>query len=370
VDSQIEYEDWLKSELGNGGYTLELPPKPTPGAIAVLVPTSQHEAFKKATDATQVKVWEVRGILAQPMSQFYAASFLRSTDGTLVSTIGTMSVGGAATFRLRSDGTGNVSEICARVEETTPVRALGRARQPFEELLDEIVSYAFLPIRYSHFDVASTKDSPTLAREVFLPFGPAVQIDGNEHLPPVLGWLGVLNELFREGLCSSSPYYRLLCAFRLVEGIFRFRKEIVAGCRVRGIKATPPKWLCILKSEILERGATIDRKLTKKGERLSLPELYEAWHDKRNAVAHLFFRENKTRFLILSNSIDYRDFACSAAILLLYARKTVQELLSFVREHLRPFPVAITIPCVFGEADMLGVIRQSRTRYEEWSDRT
>lgn len=359
--SETDYEIWIRSEVAKFGYRIELPPKPTPGALALLVPIPEYPAFREFTDTAELRVWEVRGALAQPKWPLNATAFISSVrDGLRLSTIGSRAVGGFASFRLLSDSAGNVTEVCAMTEGRGPVAALARARQPLEELLDELASYAFLPTQYTHFDVASGEGSSVLAREIFLPFGPTVEVDSTTHLPPILAWSGVLNELLREGMCSSSPYYRLLCAFRLADGIPAYRKEVVAACAMQSVTASVPKPPQILKSEILERGATIDRKLARKGESLSLSELCDAWRDKRNAVAHLFFqREAKTRILTLSHGEDYRDFACSAAILLFFSRKSADDLRSFIREHITPFPEMVVVP----GADMLGIIREAPTTY-------
>jgi hypothetical protein len=117
------------------------------------------------------------------------------------------------------------------------------------------------------------------ATETFLPFGSSLEIDSHTNLPPAREWLGVIDELFREALCANGPYYRLLVAFRIAEAISILKKLALETCRKRGIDTPLPKNPKLSKSEIYDRGATIDPKLAKKGETLSLQELCETWRD-------------------------------------------------------------------------------------------
>jgi|ERR1700688_579357 len=367
-------ETWLKAGLQEIGVTVEIPQLPTPGGLAILVPNSLHAVFKTFGVSSEYRIWEVRGVLAKPAWPYKTPHFLTvSKDRLKASTAGSGGTGAFVRFHFRSDGQGHVEGICARVEERTPVAALGRARQPLEQFLDELCSWTFSPMRFTQFDVAASSDSPALATETFLPFGPSLEADTHIRLPPSRDWLWIINELFREALCTNSPYYRLLVAFRIVEGIGTLKKLMLGTCRARGIKAPLPKNMRIPKFEIYERGATIDQKLAKKGESLSLQELYETWRDKRNAVAHLLFeRSEKTRILILSDPTHYRDFACSAAILLLYSRRAYNELRSFLFEHIAPFPELVSVEPRADEADpiasyeKIGVVGPVPTKYHEW----
>jgi hypothetical protein len=376
--SDVTFETWLRSELQEAGVTVELPPMPTPGGLAILVPNSQYELFRIFDDSSVYRIWEVRGVLDKPTWPYKAQHFLTvSKDGLKASTTGAGGSGAYVVFHFRADGQGQVSDICTRVEERTPVAALGRARQPLEQFLDELCSWAYMPMRFLRFEVAVSADAPTLATETYLPFGPNSELDSHTHLPPCREWLWIINELFREARSTNSPYYRLLVAFRIVEAIGAVKKVILSVSRTKRIQARLPKNLRILKSEIHDRGATIDPKLAKKGESLSLQELYETWRDKRNAVAHLLFeRLGKTRILILSDPTHYRDFACSAAILLFYSQQTYNELRTFLLKHIAPFPEIVSVlPRLDQDGpiagyEKIGVVSPFPTKFSEWGRRS
>jgi hypothetical protein len=367
-------ELWLESEFRELGLKLGSPPVPTPGGLAILIPDSQYDLFNSFNDSSEYRIWEVRGTLAKPAWAYKEPQFLKVTKaGIRMSTAGSAGNGAFINFHFRSNSEGHVEEICARVEERTPAAALARARHPLELLLDETCALTFTPLRFTQFHVAVSSDSPVLATETFLPFGPNLEIDSYTKLPPDRDWLWVIDELFREAMCANSPYYRLLVAFRIVEAISILKKFILETCRERCIDTPLPKNPKISKSEIYNRGATIDPKLAKKGETLSLQELYETWRDKRNAVAHLLFeRLEKTRLLVLSRADHYRDFACSAAILLHYSRHAYWELRTFLLKHIAPYPEIISVEIREAETDpfagikKLGVIGPRPTKFYEW----
>lgn len=374
---EMANELWLDSELREQGLKLASPSVPTPGGLAILVPDPQCDLFNSFDDSSDYRIWEVRGLLAKPTCPYKVPHFLKALKpGIKMSTAGSGGNQAFINFHFRADSEGYVQEICVRVEERTPVAALSRARQPLEQLLDETCALTYTSLSFLQFHVALSSDSPILAIETLLPFGPNLEIDSHIHLPPDREWLWVIDELFREALCTNSPYYRLLVAFRIVEGISHLKKLILVACRSRGIQAPLPKNPKILKSEIYKRGATIDPKLAKKGEALSLQELYETWRDKRNAVAHLVFeRLEKTRLLALSRADHYRDFACSAAILLLYSRHAYWELRTFLLDHIAPYPELMSVEAHEGEAgslasiERLGVIGPRPTKFYEWGPR-
>jgi hypothetical protein len=367
-------ELWLESVFRELGLKLGSPPVPTPGGLAILIPDAQYDLFNSFKDSSEYRIWEVRGSLATPTWFYKVPQLLKVTKtGIRMSTAGSAGTGAFINFHFRSSSEGHVEEICARVEERTPAAALARARHPLEQLLDEMCALTFTPLSFTQFHVAVSSDSPVLATETFLPFGPDLEIDSHTNLPPDREWLWVIDELFREALCANSPYYRLLVAFRIVEAISILKKLILESCRKRSIDTPLPKNPKISKSEIYNRGATIDPKLAKKGETLSLQELYETWRDKRNAVAHLVFeRLEKRRFLVLSYPEHYRDFACSAAILLHYSRHAYWELRTFLLNHIAPYPEMIFVEPNETETDplagieKLGVIGPQPTKFREW----
>ena len=376
--TEVTFETWLQSELQDAGVTVELPPVPTPGGLAILVPNSQRELFRTFDDSSVYRTWEVRGLLEKPTWPYKVQHSLTVSKGGLkASTTGAGGSGAYVVFHFRADSQGHVDDICARVEETTPVAALARARQPLEQFLDELCSWASMPMRFLRFEVAASAESPALASETYLPFGPNPELDSYTHLPPSREWLWIINELFREARSTNSPYYRLLVAFRIVEAIGVLKKGILSVSRTKGIQAQLPKNLRILKSEIHDRGATIDPKLAKKGESLSLQELYETWRDKRNAVAHLLFeRLGKTRILTLSDPAHYRDFACSAAILLFYSQQAYSELRTFLMKHIAPFPEMVSVLPRLDQADpiaryeKIGIVSPFPTTFREWGPKS
>src|SRR5581483_5538513 len=346
-DGSFWYEKWLGTALAFDGYQLLRPVRPTPGGLAIVVPKVRLKEVSELMRDPGMKHWQIRGVIGQ--QQFLPStlptlqgSLIKGRNKTWISTIGSKSAGGFTQFMVHADAEENVTDICYGVADPNPVAALAKAREPLEEVLDELACIWGTPLHYSRFDLAAAENAPALATEMFLPFGPYVALDERPKLL-LMEWASILNELYREALCATSPYYRLLCAFRLVDGITSARNETAKICQQLNVAARFPVWEQIPVEEIPERGATLNvTGMTT----LSLPALRDAWIKKRNAVAHFIFEKEKKQpdhILILSRAIDYRDFACSAAILLLYCRRSLDTLIAFVREHMEPPPDAIMV---------------------------
>jgi hypothetical protein len=231
------------------------------------------------------------------------------------------------------------------VEAENPTQALEDAREPFGELLDEITAHTGAPLRYSPYSVAESPETHPLAFEVHVPFLTQLSFDQGMFLPPLHSLFTVPNALIREGLCSESPYYRLLCAYRLRDAIGWIRGQLGKAAASLGKGKLLPALPAIVASEILQRGAELGRtdeeKEQVRPERVfNLMQLFDFWTNKRNSIAHLFqdTRTKSPRMLVPSIGRDYRDFAASAAILLYYSHAALNDLRLFTAQYLQPEP--------------------------------
>jgi hypothetical protein len=301
------------------------------------------------------KLWYVRGYLGSeplfpPSFKVKSTGLLTKKDGEMfVSIVGSRTAREALGFRPISDDEGGIFAFELPVEADDPLEALEDAREPLGELLDSITAFTGAPLRYIQYSVAESKGAEALAFEVHVPFQTQLQFEKGMFLPPLHRLFSIPEALLREGLCSESPYYRLLCAYRVWDGIEHIRRALGKRAAELGRQHDFPKLPTICTSEVETRGANLTRSGSEGNkvvaDNLNLKQLFDLWCDKRNAVAHFLQKAddsedntNVVRALVPSIGRDYRDFAASAAILLHFVRLHLSELRAFAVEHLESAP--------------------------------
>ena len=342
--------------LASHGFDFAIPKILTPGGLAIV---SHSEVSKKfiafLQEHSKKRLWYVRGELGReplfpPCFGDSPPRLLSKAEGQMfVSVMGTRTSSQALSFQPFGNANGEILAFGLRVESESPTQALEDAREPFGELLDSLTTWTGAPLRYIQYSISESEESEPLAFEIHVPFQTQLRFDKGQFLPRLGPLLTVPDAIIREGLCSESPYYRLLCAYRVKAGIDYIRAVLGKNAAAVGKQQELPKWPVIPSTEILERGANLSRTSPDKKQvvpdRVNLTQLFDLWSDKRNAVAHLFQKddgENKgekvLRALVPSIGRDYRDFSSSAAILLHYARLHLNELRLFMRQYLEPQP--------------------------------
>jgi len=142
----------------------------------------------------------------------------------------------AVYFDLIGDTDHRLKYIEVRVESALPDNALLLARQPVNALLDAFLRNTDMPLTIQRLELLSPTDGDLLAVELLLPtmtaigFGPLGGILQRPIFAPY-------DPLYRETLTSSSPCYRLLCAWKVYEGIGRIRRFLRERALYRGVLA-------------------------------------------------------------------------------------------------------------------------------------
>lgn len=141
----------------------------------------------------------------------------------------------ALSFQPIGNDKGEMLAFGLHVEAESPTQALEDAREPFGKLLDAVTALTGA-----------------------VPFQTQMRFEKGLFLPRLDSLFTVPDALIREGLCSESPYYRLLCAYRVRDGIAHIRGKHGKVAAAVG-KQVLPKLPVISATEILHRGANLGR---------------------------------------------------------------------------------------------------------------
>ncbi len=126
--------------------------------------------------------------------------------------------------------------IEVRVKTVFPRAAFDFGRTAINHLLDSLVTVWDLPMVIARLDLLTTEAEDVLISELFMPFATKLEmgpLGGMDQAPLFAPWLAT----WREAMTATSPYWRLLCAWRVYDGISDLRRRIKKTCERLGITA-------------------------------------------------------------------------------------------------------------------------------------
>lgn len=121
-----------------------------------------------------------------------------------------------------------------------PSNCFWSARTAVSQLLDSMMRTTWLPLTIRRLDLYLEGDESPLCQQLILPFtegvrwGPLGGIHQYRFFAPY-------EALIREAITTGSPFYRLLCAYRLYEGVQPLRKMLRELGERAGVPITLPK---------------------------------------------------------------------------------------------------------------------------------
>ena len=230
---------------------------------------------------------------------------------------------------LVSDERGLVEYVEVECEVDFVLDAFGCARTAVNDFLDVVQRLCWIPLQVYRLDLYVENDSAPIAHEVLLPFPNrlTISLTGGFHQ---FGPFRECESLIRESVSASSPYYRLLCTFRLCEGLSETRRQIRKIGDETGVEERLPKDPVIDQEQMWELG--FDRGQTE-GIR-TLGQLQKFFTEMRNSAVHFLAGNSEGRPLHASSGFAHGDYAQASAILLHYAHKAFTELHQFADRHL------------------------------------
>jgi hypothetical protein len=163
------------------------------------------------------------------------------------------------------------------------------AWRPLNALLDTFVWNSELPWALTRLELLSPEDSEVIAYELVLPHRNGVRIGplgGIDQAAPFAAY----DAIYREAILSSSPFYRLLCAFRIYDGTTEIRRWLREQCEQHHIAERMPADPEVDATEL--RGLGYEAELVNGIRRTR--DLFERFREHRNAIAH-FLVEGELR---------------------------------------------------------------------------
>ncbi len=321
-------------------HVVAFPPAPTAGMLGVLVREGRVDEFRRLERENRVRIWRVRGVVSDHIplcGDARSVLALRSEHSLFVNNPPLsiyLHAGGANAiyYDLVANGEGRLSYIEVRVETAVPGKALVLAWRPLNALLDALVRNEELPWALSRLELVSPEDGEVIAYELILPYRNGVRIGplgGIDQLVPFAPY----DAIYREAVVSSSPFYRLLCAFRIYDGTTEIRRWLREQCEQYRIEDRMPADPEVAAAELLGLGFSPE---IANGIRRAR-DLFERFREHRNAIAHFLVEgEQGQAHVYLADGLMIRTYSMGAVALLTYAHRTLRDLRMFYTAHLEP----------------------------------
>lgn len=316
------------------------PPAPTAGMLGVLIRESRVDEFRRLERENRVRIWRVRGVVSDhvPLAGDARSVIAQAPQHNIFVNNSPLSIylhaGGANAiyYDLVASRDGKLSHIEVRVETSIPGKALILAWRPLNALLDTFVRNSELPWALARLELLSPEDGEVVAYELVLPHPNGVRIGplgGIDQAVPFAAY----DAIYREAIISGSPFYRLLCAFRIYDGTTEIRRWLREQCDQHHIADRMPADPEIDAAEL--RGLGYEAELVNGIRRAR--DLFERFREHRNAIAHFLVEgEQGQAHVYLADGLMIRTYSVGAVALLKYAHRTLEELRLFYTASLAP----------------------------------
>jgi hypothetical protein len=337
---------------------LIFPAEPTPGAIGAFAKFEKLEQIRQLEQERVVRVWEIRAYISDHIPLAGGADAILSRPGFHLLNVNQnenplwiyLHSGGrnAIYYGLFGDEVGKLRFISISVESRIPSNALLLARGPINALLDVFTRDSNMPLTVQRLELMSPVDGDVLISELLIPSRNGVV------LGPLGGIMQVVpfapyDALYREALTTASPFYRLLCAWKMYEGSDRIRRLIREQCEQRGIRDRMPPDPAIDINELVRFGFGRDfvEGIT------CARDLFNRLGDQRDAIAHfLIEREGAESHVYVADGRQLHAYAIGSASLLRYSHRLLEELRIFSSRHM-----------LFARGSMILPMPQNRSQF-------
>jgi len=312
------------------------PKKPLPGCLSVVATTSQYDRLGIIEQNREVKRFLTRTYLSDhiPLCGSIGDIISREPYHLLKVNEDPLSIylhhGGrnAIYYDLKPDENGALEYIEVEIEAELPSLTFSSTRTAVNELLDSLQRRMWIPLSLMRIDLYLKGESEPLAHQLILPYPGELEIGplGGIHQYPAFSYY---EAVLREGILSTSPYYRLLCAYRLYEGINKLRAWMKSICDELKISDKLPKDPMVNKE--LLKGFGLDTKFIDSVRKIG--DLWRNYSELRNRVAHFFLKDDNVP-LHFSHGPTYYQYSLAGAVLLYHSNIAFSELSQFFNQKL------------------------------------
>jgi hypothetical protein len=311
------------------------PPMPTPGALGVFTRPEKIEEIKQLETERTPRVWEVRAYLSDHVPLAGDPSGVLAKTGEHFLQVNPsenplwiyLHAGGrnAVYYGLFNDAAGKLDYILVKVQSSLPSNAILLARGPINALLDVLVRNHPMPLVIRRLDLMSPLSGDVLLSEFLIPEARGVSIGplgGIMQSTPFAPY----DALYREALVSSSPFYRLICGWKMYEGADKIRGKVRKECGQRKIPAKLPPDPKIRPNDLVRFG--FDEKFAEGV--TCARDLFEKLRQTRHAIAH-FLIENDSgeSHVYLADGSQLRYYSMSGSAMLHYSHQALEDLRLF-----------------------------------------
>jgi hypothetical protein len=276
------------NESSDTNFILAFPKQYWPGTSGVVIPEEHKEEVVSLEKSGEVRLWTVRAVISDHVPLAGNLEVLqRPLQHSLRLNVNPLTIylhrGGrnAVYYDLWADSQSRLSHIELRVKTTSPDRAFMLAWEPFNALLDQIATDYPLPLVISRLELLGPNSGTVIAYNLVLPnpsgleLGPLGGINAQREFIPA-------NAIWREAINSSSPFYQLLCAYRLEDAIKEIRTTARLLLKSRQSEPRLPPETKVDAAVLL--GLGFDEAVQKRMR--ILRDLFDEYRKLRNAIAH------------------------------------------------------------------------------------
>jgi len=306
------------------------------GNVEVIIPESSRSQIQEIQKDRKERLYLGRAYLSsiydntRPYDEFLkftGATLVKMSERKLRLHINWQNSGVVFTFKCNS------YKMLNRVEAYTkgklPSNALDIFKSALYTLIDHLVYSLKCPIYVQ--GITLLLNSRPLLYELPITFAGEKTITYRRGFNNV-HWFALLDSLEREAICSPSPFYRVLCRFRIYEGIkYCLRKEIRSFARKINQKAKIPKTPRITKGEL--QALRINKESMSKIK--TYEDVAEAFRELRNGVVHFLMEEPKGAMLMPSRGLDRSAIEKEDQILRICNQKMIEPLWDYFNKYLR-----------------------------------
>ncbi|MDP2898816.1 MAG: hypothetical protein Q8Q12_19945 [bacterium] len=326
-----------KARAQGGGWLLVDPKTPLPCCLGVIVRESRADDLRKTEQEGRERTFAVRAVLSDhvPLAGGLAEILTRSSYHSLAVNGRKLSIylhhGGrdAVYFDLVAKPAEDwVDYIEVIVQSRYPSNCFWAARTAVSQLLDSMMRTAWLPLTISRLDLYLEGDESPLCQQLVLPFNEGVQWGpmGGMHQ---YAFLAPYDALIREAVTTTSPYYRLLCAYRLYEGLQPLRRTVRELGQRLGADVPLPKPPALDLGLLKSFGFRDDFLCGLK----NAEDFWKRTSEFRNGAVH-FLLDHSAAPVSLSDGRTYHSYSLVAAVLLHYSHLAFASLHRHIAQHL------------------------------------
>lgn len=319
-------------------YLLVDPEEPVAGALVVIAPERSVSVLAEVQQSPTPTRFLVRAVLSDRIPLVGDPATVLKDEGShrLLTTERPLTFflhwgGSNAWFVDLMPGTGEqVRYVEVEVETKTPRFAFRIGRSAVGRLLDSLMRTEWMPLVIMRLDLVRKADGLVLCHELLMPLvgGVRMGVLGGIHQTPELA---AYEAIIREAITSTSPYYRLLCAFRLFEGLNPLRRRLRDVADRLGVTEPLPRELRV-DLDLVRRLGFSDEFM--RGMKTS-QDVVEAFRGLRNRVAHFLVEDESPNPTVdLSEGWTYQEYCMASAIVLRFVVESFRELRLYHARHL------------------------------------